>query len=989
MSALALACGGLPAAAATGDEVLAAGVGGPRTGALPRTSPYTLAGKSGPVTAFVELSGARAGEDVAGRLRARDARARVLRRTTAVAGLLVRADAGALRELSGRPGVRSVRTATRHFRTNAGTGPLTGAVRAWQRLGLLGEGVRIGIVDDGIDYRHADFGGDGTNRGFPTAKVTGGTDLVGDAYDPARGIPPKPDDDPLSCGGHGTHVAGSAAGFGVHPDGRPVTEHSTVDVGTLKIGPGAAPRATLYAIKVFGCTGGTDLVTAALDRALDPNGDGDPADRLDVVNLSLGAEFGLPDSPESLFVRKLTEAGSVVVASAGNGGDLYGVVGSPGTAPEALTVANSRDGYVLRDAATVVAPVPGRRTGQFSVAYEGYQRLDLTRDVVALPENPDGCREYSPAEAASVRERFVWLSWTEDPAQRACGSAPRATWAHLAGAAGVLLSSTLEEFGAGINGIPELPVFQFTASGGLGLPEAARAGTLRVRLTGEGRTSVPAHRPDLADTLSPSSARGFASPVAKPDLAAPGETIASAASGTTSGVSVQTGTSMAAPHVAGLAALVRQRHPEWTPAQVKAALMNTADTDIRSGGQVAGPLRVGSGRVSAMGALETDLLAYATEAPEAVSVSFGTVAVDRPVRLTRSVTVRSTGAAHVVRTGYAAATTMPGTQLRVEPAEVRVPAGGSAEVRVTLEVKPDVLRRTPDPTVAPTHDGLPRQFVPDVSGRLLLSPDTGPALRVPVHAAPKPLAHTGLELLRSEGRRLLRFTGQGLSQGAGSLGYRSLAGVFELHGTGTGELTHVGAASTAPLDGAKGLLGFGLAAKHDWALLGGQVTPYVDISTTGDAAPEFRVLATRLPDTDLLVARTVDLTTPDGPMTVDVQPLNGLGGEVDANVYDTNVVVLPVSLLALDIDPGRNHAPLTYTAGIAGPWGEGLLGPPMAFDPLQPTVVSKGSGNPALVYEATPGNSLVLQQHTVGWPDLLVLHHHNPAGQRVQVLRSA
>ncbi|MGO1051161.1 S8 family peptidase [Crossiella sp. CA198] len=1002
LSLAALLCaGGAVPAGALEEPLLAPGLGTPRVGALPRMGASTLAGRSGPVTAFVELSGARAGEQVVNRLRSRDARSRLLRRTTAVAGLLVRAEAAALRELAGSPEVRSVRPATRHFRSNAGAGPLTGAVAAWQRLGALGEGVRIGIVDDGIDYTHADFGGTGSfaaldpakadPRFFPTAKVIGGVDLAGDAYDPVRGVPPKPDDNPLSCGGHGTHVAGSAAGFGVRKDGTPVTGYRDLDVGGLRIGPGAAPLAKLYAIKVFGCAGGTDLVTAALDRALDPNGDGDPADRLDVVNLSLGSDFGDPDSPEALFTRKLTAHGALVVASAGNGGDLYGAGGSPGNTPEALTVANSRDAYLLRDAATVLAPQPlaGQRAGQFSISYPGYAQLDLTRPVVPLPENPDGCREYSAAETAAVRDKLVWLDWDEDGSRRACGSAPRATWAHAAGAAGVLLSSTVDDFTAGISGVPEIPVFQFTATSAAGLAEAAKAGTLRVRLSGEGRNAVPASKPELTDTISPSSARGVHFPAVKPDLAAPGETIASAASGTGSGVSVQTGTSMAAPHVAGLAALLRQRRPDWTPAEVKAALMNTAGADIRHQAAVTGPRRSGAGRAQAVAALETDLLAYAAEAPEAVSVTFGAVQAEAPVSLSRNVIIRSKGGARTVRTGYAAATTMPGARIRVEPAAVTVPAGGSAQVKITLDVEPSVLRRTPDPTVALTEDGLPRQFLPDVSGRLLLTPDTGPALRVPVHAAPKPVAHNGLELLRSGDRRLLRFTGDGLNQGAGSLGYRSLASVFELHGSSDGELRHVGATSTAPLEGARGMLGFGLAAKRDWALLGGTVTPYVEISTTGDARPEFRVLATRVPGTDLLVARTDDLTLPEGPLTVDVQPLNGLGGDTDANLYDSNVIVLPVSLLALNIAPEANSAPLSYVAGVQGPWGDGEISTPMAFDPLQPKVFTKGSGQPSLVYAAQPGNSLILQQHGVGWPDLLVLHHHNGSGARARVLPSA
>jgi subtilisin family serine protease len=183
--------------------------------------------------------------------------------------------------------------------------PFIGAPAVWGAPhGATGSGIRIGVVDSGIDYTHADFGGPGTpaayagnNRTiiepgtFPTAKVFGGIDLAGDAYDAANADPtrriPHPDPDPLDCNGHGTHVAGTAAGFGVAADG--TTYHgpyvSGVDFSAFRVGPGVAPEAQLYALKVFGCSGSTALLTLAVERAIDPNGDGDPSDHLDVLNI--------------------------------------------------------------------------------------------------------------------------------------------------------------------------------------------------------------------------------------------------------------------------------------------------------------------------------------------------------------------------------------------------------------------------------------------------------------------------------------------------------------------------------------------------------------------------------------------------------------------------------------------------------------------------------------------------------------------------------
>ena len=122
-------------------------------------------------------------------------------------------------------------------------------------------------------------------------KVLGGYDFVGDAYD--AGDPnhttPAPDPNPLDCDGHGTHVAGIAAGYGENPNGTTFAgDYTTLPTdptnsyaayrSLFRIGPGMAPKAKLYAYKVFGCTGSTDLITAAIDRAADPNGDGNPSD---------------------------------------------------------------------------------------------------------------------------------------------------------------------------------------------------------------------------------------------------------------------------------------------------------------------------------------------------------------------------------------------------------------------------------------------------------------------------------------------------------------------------------------------------------------------------------------------------------------------------------------------------------------------------------------------------------------------------------------
>jgi len=171
---------------------------------------------------------------------------------------------------------------------------------------LIGQGVTIGIIDTGVDYTHPDLGGC-LGQG---CKVIGGYDFVNE------------DEDPADDYGHGTHVAAIAAGD-----------------GTLR---GVAPGASIVAYKVLDEYGsGTwEAVIAALERAVDPNQDGDTSDHLDVVNLSLGGS-GDPDDPASRAVDRAAQGGVVVVVAAGNWGPWPGMIGSPGTARRAITVGAS------------------------------------------------------------------------------------------------------------------------------------------------------------------------------------------------------------------------------------------------------------------------------------------------------------------------------------------------------------------------------------------------------------------------------------------------------------------------------------------------------------------------------------------------------------------------------------------------------------------------------------------------------------------------
>jgi minor extracellular serine protease Vpr len=324
-------------------------------------------------------------------------------------GLRVRIGADQLEALKSLPGVRTVAHVRPQRLHNITSVPWIGAPILWNTLKAKGEHIKIGIIDTGIDYTHANFGGPGTPEAyaaidpnkadpktFPTAKVKGGIDFAGPTYDASDPTSvPQPDDNPLDVEGHGSHIAGTAAGFGV----------------TGKIGPGVAPAADLYAIKVFGDKGGsTNLTSQGIEWALDPNGDGDMSDHLDVINMSLGTSFSEPNDPSAIASEHAADLGIVVVASAGNDAAVPYVTGAPADAPGAISVAASIPGGRVWSRVNVTAPAG---LSGFKDNLEGagpVQLKDLTAPLSAVVVDSDptnGCTLPPTAPATAVPPAFA------------------------------------------------------------------------------------------------------------------------------------------------------------------------------------------------------------------------------------------------------------------------------------------------------------------------------------------------------------------------------------------------------------------------------------------------------------------------------------------------------------------------------------------------------------------------------------------------------
>jgi len=1019
-----------------------------------------LAKASGKVSVFVQLKGDGAFETVKksgkkkdaakvkkmnkdvkakGKQLAAESQSSIIYTThNALQGVALTGDADDLRKLAERSDVAKISSIVPKKPSNRSSVVDTGALESWKSLDKTGKGVKVAVLDTGVDYTHASFGGPGTLEAYKEAqastelpsaesklrdgnKFIGGWDLVGDDYnandeDDTYQPIPHPDPNPLDCeaAGHGSHVAGTTAGYGVNADGSTFKgKYSDLDAKALaemKVGPGSAPEAQLIGIRVFGCGGSSSVVGQALDYVLDPNGDGDFSDRAQVVNMSLGSDHSPTEDPENDIVDELTKAGILSVVASGNAGDVTDVGGSPGNSRSSLTVANSVGSHVTLDKIQVDAPsdLAGAASGQYSSNFN-YTKADaaaLTGEVVVAPAgNEYGCE---PFEAGSLEGKWVWLKWSEN-GEFPCGSVARFNNAEAAGATGVLLDSEANLFDAGIAGNATIPGAQFTLDQSTKLRPAAQAGTLKVTLSPD-FVGASSSESGAGDTLNSSSSRGVhgSNGVVKPDVAAPGTQIGSVGVGTGTGTAVMSGTSMATPLVAGIAALVLEGS-DYTPYQAKSVIMNTAATDIKAAnGKAYGPNRVGSGRVMADAAIETPAFAYDSQAPDLTSVVFGVIELDGKKGYTakRKITVQNTSdKAQTYKANYVAATEIPGASYPLDRKSVTVAAGGTAELTVTLKVDPKKWAKTIDPTMETTQSGLARAWVADTTGRVELTSSTAPTLRIPVQAAPKLTSDmTGKvkKLKKGSNTTTLDLKGKHITAGEGATEVTSLLGAFEL-GASSGrgdasldaipaarsmDLQYVGASSTAPRTGiADGQLNIGISTWENWAHLAGGTELDVEIDTNSDGKADFVTFTTVIDELDLDLAATYDLNT---GKQVDLQPVNGALGDVDTNTYDTNTAILPVSLSALGL--GEDAADISYRV-FGYSWYNTDEGGSMVpvdqtdwinFNVATPQVDFGAEGS---LFTDLKGNKIpVTVADSAKDSTALLLHLHNADSKRAQVL---
>ena len=595
--------------------------------------------------------------------------------------LLRPAEVRALRRVSG---VTAVYPNLRYHALSDTVPEVIGAPGVWgSDLAGAGVGVKVGVIDDGIDQHHPFFAPRGlvAPPGFPKGQraYTTGKVIVARAFAAAGAsrrdrLPFDP-----SVSRHGTHVAGILAGdnglIAPGESGRPT-------VGGLS---GVAPRAWLGNYRglampdpTYGSIGSTADLVAAVDAAV--------SDGMNVINLSIGGTEIDPRSDALVrAVQGAVRAGVVVVIAAGNDRQTlgYGSIDSPGAASDAITVAaTSSSRFFARRASIVGSTTVPPALSSFGVAAPdtGSRPRAITGPVVAVAPGTDNGRLCRRRRGHTLDGSIALV------ARGGCSVIQKASVAHSEGAKAVLISP----LGAGPPESElqtEVPVL-VAPDPVVDALQAYLATGAAARLTVGAATREEPTLPGVVASFSSAGPTPFDQRL-KPDVAAPGINILSSVPDSSSNEpndwAVFDGTSMSTPVVAGAAALLLQAHPDWTPADVKESLMATAHPAFvdEAGTREASPLTAGAGLIDVAAADAPGIVA------EPPSLTFGAIPDGGTVSLNLAVRDLGGGAGDWAVSVRTVADAPAGVAVSAPPV-VTVPAGGTATVAVQAVVGPDV-----------------------------------------------------------------------------------------------------------------------------------------------------------------------------------------------------------------------------------------------------------------------------------------------------------
>ncbi|KAJ8120655.1 hypothetical protein ONZ43_g2690 [Nemania bipapillata] len=579
--------------------------------------------------------------------------------------------------------------------------------------GVIGKGIKIGVIDTGIDYTHPALGG----CFGPGCLVSYGTDIVGDDYDGFN--TPVPDDDPYDgCAGHGSHVSGIIAAQ--------ANEYGFT---------GAAPGVTLGMYRVFGCTGSAanDVLIEAYLRAFE--------DGSNIITASIGGSSGWSEDPWAVVVSRIVDAGVPCTVSAGNSGDMGLFYASTASNGKRITSVASIDNWVtptlLIDSSFSVGSAAAETFGYVvgDPSAWGGVKLPLWTPSFDTTDPAMGCDPF-PADTPDLSGNIVLIR------RGTCTFVQKVTNAANAGAKYVMFYNNVAigATGPSVTAVTAIKaVGMTTADQGVSWVAALAAGST-VTLDMVDPETAPVSLITNNNNATGGSASTFTewNPTyemdVKPQVASPGGNILSTWPQTLGSYAVISGTSMACPLVAGIYALIADVRGTFDPATLEALIASTANPRLFNTGSGASSLRAPVAQVGA-GLVQAYDAAYTTTLLSKSYLAFNdTDHLDKTLQFSiknlgkKAVTYKlgSIGAL----TAYTFSDSIypdifPGLEVSDEyakitlsPSSVTVPARGSAVVSVTV---------TP-----PKIDGT---RLPVYSGYITLNGTNGENLSLPYNGA--------------------------------------------------------------------------------------------------------------------------------------------------------------------------------------------------------------------------------------------------------------
>ncbi len=541
------------------------------------------------------------------------------------------------------------------------------AVSAWNRAGgaaRAGEGVKVAVVDTGIDVTHSCF----SDAGYPARAQLGDTRFTNNKVIAARVFNNKTPSRGYTAEAiqeHGTHVAGTIGCDYLTP----------VTVGSVDVPydmSGVAPRALLGNYNVFPgdvTNARSEDIMNALEVAYQ--------DGFDVANMSLGGSASGIRDLLTIAVDNLDAGNMVVAVAAGNSGPGHYTVESPGSAARALTAGASTVPHFVGAPVTVGGTVYGAASGDFSTA-----TADLTAPLGVVTGAVNGLGTACAAlPAGSLTGKIALIS------RGGCTFSTKIRNAEAAGAVATLVANNVagDPVAMASDGTPNQPAkpaYMVALSTGTALAHSNGVSAT----IGKDEQYISTPNVDIMAGFSSQGPTDVDFRV-KPDVVAPGVNVLSSIPhqfcATAPCFAFFQGTSMATPHLAGSAAVVRGQHPDWSAAEVRSAIVNTADQGklksfANGTSTVTDPNIVGAGRENLLSAVN------ASVALDPVSVSFGAIPSGSGQTQSLTVTVSDltgNGGSYPVAVS---ASTGKGVSYSVSATSISVPAGGSATFTVTM-----------------------------------------------------------------------------------------------------------------------------------------------------------------------------------------------------------------------------------------------------------------------------------------------------------------